>query len=190
MKFTEKVRSTAESYVKKIQAKEKEIADHQKNGIETYSYAKYQEMYLELQEQRKDLHREAVAAIHAIIDEFKAELTRRYVAKGDELNTGDMALLNSGYKLSLADLEAMFDRYAPTEAMPYAAYNHTMIRAILDYAEEHGMYLNRTYYGEKEKAAAADSLKQYALNCFQRPDYGMESEAYFAQIFPEALAGD
>ncbi|MBE6976007.1 MAG: hypothetical protein E7439_02275 [Ruminococcaceae bacterium] len=190
MKFTEKLRTTAESYVKKIQAKEKEIADHHKEGIKTYSQAKYQEIQFELQEQRNDLHREAMAAINAIIDEFKAELTRRYVAKGDELNTGDMTLLNSGYKLSLGDLEAMFDRYAPAEGMPNAACNHTMIRAILDYAEEHGMYLNRTYYGEKEKAAATDSLKQYALNCFQRPDFGMETEAYFAQIFPEALAGD
>lgn len=182
MKFTEKLRSTAESYVKKIQAKEKEIATHHKEGIETYSYAKYQEIQIELEEQRNDILIEARNAIAAIIAEFKAELSRRYVAKGDELNTGDMALLNSGYKLSQADLEAMFDRYAPN--------NHTMIRAILDYADGHGLQISRTYYGEKEKAAAADALNTYAINCFSRPDYGMETEEYFAQIFPDALAGD
>lgn len=182
MKFTEKIRSTAAEYVQKIKAAEKAIADHQKDGIATYSYAKYQEILFELEDKRNTIVAEAKKAIAGIIAEFKVELSRRYVAKGDELNTGDMALLNSGYKLSQVDLEAMFDRYAPD--------NHTMIRAILDYAEAHGLQISRTYYGEKEKAAAADVLNTYAINCFSRPDYGMESEEYFAQIFPDALAGD
>ena len=186
MKFTEKVRSTAESYVKKIQAAEKAVADHQKYGIEEYSNARYQEILFELQEKASEAHREGVAAVNAIIDEYIAELPRRFAADGAELNTGDMALLNSGYKLTQADLEAMFDRYKPANGVT----NHTMIRAIMDYCEEHEIYIARVYHGEKAKAAAADALKRYALNCFQRPDYGMETEEYFAQIFPDALAGE
>ena len=192
MKFTEKVRSTAESYVKQLQAAEKAIADHHKNGITEYSYERYKEIAAELEEKRRLIQSAGVSAVQAIIDEFKAELSRRYVAKGDEIDTGDMALLNSNYQLKAADLEAMFDRHPG---------NHTMLRAIMEYCETHDIYImeycethdiyiQRVYYGEKAKAAAADSLRSYALSCFQRPDFGMETEAYFAQIFPEALAGD
>ena len=186
MKFTENVRATAESFVKKIQAAEKAIADHQKNGINDYTTAKYQEILFELQEQASEVKREGVAAVNAIIDEYKAALPGRYAASGVELDTGDMALMNSGYKLTQADMEAMFDRYKPENGPA----NNTMLRAIMDYCEEHGIHLARSYIGEKEKEAAADSLKQYALNCFLRPNYGMESEEYFAQIFPDALAGE
>lgn len=182
MKFTENVRATAESFVKKIQAAEKAVADHQRDGINEYSTARYQEILFELQEKASEVKREGVAAVNAIIDAYKAALPGRFAANGAELNTGDIALLSSGYKLTQADLEAMFDRYAPN--------NHTMLRAILDYCDEHGIQVARVYYGEKAKAAAAESLKQYALNCFHRPDYGMETEAYFAQIFPDALAGE
>lgn len=181
MKFTEKVRSTAESYVKQLQAAEKAIADHHKNGITEYSYERYKEIAADLEEKRRLIQSAGVAEIQKIIDEYKAELSRRYVAKGDEINAGDMALLNSNYQLKAADLEAMFDRHPG---------NNTMLRAIMEYCENHSIYIQRVYYGEKEKAAAADSLRSYALSCFQRPDYGMESEAYFAQIFPDALAGE
>lgn len=181
MKFTEKVRSTAESYVKQLQAAEKAIADHQKNGITEYSYERYKEIAAELEEKRREIYRNAVSAIEAIIAEFKVELSRRYVAKGDEIDTGDMALLNSGYQLKAADLAAMFDRHEG---------NHTMLRAITEYCESKNIEIGREYIGEKAKAAAADSLRQYAVSAFQRPDYGMETEAYFAQIFPRELAGD
>ena len=182
MKFTEKLRSTAESYVKKIQQAEKAIADHQKNGINEYSAARYHEILFELQEKESEIKREGMAAVNAVIDEYKGELSRRYVAKGDELNAGDMALLSSGYQLKAADLAAMFDRYAPD--------NHTMLRAIVEYCENNKIEIDREYFGEAAKVAAADSLRTYALNCFHRPDYGMETEAYFAQIFPRELAGD
>ena len=182
MKFTENLRKTVEDYTIKIKKMDAEITDHQKNGINTYSDAKYKEIALELSEQRNFLMSEAVSAVKKIIDEYKAELPKRFIAKGNDLNAEDMALLSSGYKLTAADVEAMFDRYAPD--------NHTMVRAVLDYAETHDLQICRSYYGEKEKAAAADTLNTYAINCFSRPDYGMESEAYFAQIFPEALAGD
>ena len=182
MKFTEKLRTTTETYVVKIRAKDKELADHQKNGIETYSYEKYKEMLLEMQEQKDALLREGLAEVQALITEYKANLPRRFAAVGSDLDAGDMALLSSGYKLTAADLETMFDRHSPN--------NHTMLRAILDYTETHEIHINRIYYGEKEKAEAADLLRTYASNCFYRPDYGMESEAYFDQICPDALAGD
>lgn len=182
MKFTEKLRSTAESYVKKIQQAEKAIADHHKNGISEYSYERYKEIAAELEEKRRIIQSEGMAAVDAIIAEYKAELSRRFVAQGSELNAGDMSLLNSGYQLKPADLAAMFDRYAPD--------NHTMLRAIMEYCEKHNIEIGREYFGEAAKAAAADTLRTYALNCFHRPDYAMESEAYFAQIFPRELAGD
>ena len=182
MKFTEKLRTTVADYTAKIKAKDAEITDHHKNGINTYSDAKYKEMALELNEQRTLLMSEAVTAAKNVIDEFKAELPKQFIAKGDELNAEDMALLSSGYKLTITDLEAMFDRYAPS--------NHTMLRAIVNYAENHDIHIARVYIGEAAKANAADDLLGWAKSCYQRPEYGMESEAYFAEILPVALAND
>ncbi len=186
MKFTEKLRTTVADYTAKIKAKDAEITDHQKNGINTYSDAKYKEIALDLNEQRTLLMSEAVRAAQTIVDEYKAELPKHFVASGVELNAEDMALLNSGYKLTVTDLEAMFDRYAPMTS----PHNHTMLRAIMDYCETHGVNIARNYIGEAAKANAADDLMGWAKSCYQRPEYGMESEAYFAEILPVALAND
>lgn len=182
MSFTSDIRSTTRRYVAMITQHNQEIADFEKKYVTYYSRDVFQQKRNELENAKHSTVDAARNAVHALVDAYKAQVKDMDALNGAEV-TDDAKLLNGAFKLTAADLEAMFDR---------AAGNRTMQRLISDYAREHDIFIARTFHSAADKLEGAEVMKKYAFNSFDRPGYAdiMDSDEYFEKITPEAIKGD
>lgn len=182
MSFTSDIRSTTRRYVAMITQHNQEIADFEKKYATYYSRDVFQQKRNELENAKRSTVDAARNAIQALVDAYKARVKDMDALNGAEV-TDDAKLLTGAFNLTAADLEAMFDR---------AAGNRTMQRLISDYAREHDIFIARTFHSAADKLKAAETMKKYAFNSFDRPGYAdiMDSDEYFEKITPEAIKGD
>ena len=185
MSFTSDIRSTTRRYVAMITQHNQEIADFEKKFRDYYSRDVFQQKRNELEATKRTTVEAARNAIQVIVDNYKAQVKDMDALNGAEV-TDDAKLLTGAFKLTAADLEAMYDRAAAGQG------NRTMERLISDYARDHDIFISRTFHSVADKLEGAETLKKYAFNSFDRPGYSdiMDSDQYFAKILPEAIKGD
>lgn len=185
MSFSSDLRSTTRRYMAMIAQHNKEISDFEKKYATYYSRDVYQQMRNELENAKRVTVEAARNAVQGIVDNYKTRVKDMDALNGAEV-TEDVKLLSGSFKLTTADLEAMYDRAAAGNG------NRTMERLISDYAKEHNIFIARTFYTANDKSQAADVMLKYAFNSFDRPEYAdiIENDKYFAQITPEAIKGE
>lgn len=182
MSFCNDIRTTTRRYVAEINKKNAALAAFEKQKAGYYSPQTFQKKRGELVQEKQDTIEAARAAVQALVDRYKDGLKDSDVLNGSDV-TDDAKLLTGAFKLTAADLEAMFDR---------SSGNRTMLRLIMDYAREHGIFIARTFYTAEDKRDGAETMLRYAYNSFDRPEYAdlMDTDEYFEQITPDAVKGE
>lgn len=185
MSFTSDIRSITRRYVAMITQHNQEIADFEKKYATYYSRDVFQKKRNELENAKRNTVDAARNAIQALVAAYKARVKDMDALNGAEV-TDDAKLLTGAFKLTSADLEAMYDRAAAGKG------NRTMERLISDYARERDIFIARTFHSAADKLEGSEVMKQYAFNSFDRPEYAdiMDNDQYFQQITPEAIKGD
>lgn len=185
MSFKNKIRTTALQYAAQLREKNQAIAEFENKNASIYSREYFQSERSKLEQERQQLRTSAEMAITELVDAFKDEVIGLDALEGARL-TPDAQLLTGAFKLTTADLEAMFDR-ATTDK------NRTMQRLVFEYVRSHDIKnFGRVFYTEKDKREAADKLAQYARNALVRPEYAelLANDAQFMKIVPNAIYSD
>ncbi|MDE7133014.1 MAG: hypothetical protein K2O65_14700 [Lachnospiraceae bacterium] len=113
--------------------------------------------YLDAQEEYKnrvqDLQRRTREEIQAVQTEYEKHVTDFYSANGNRLDDGVVRLLNSGIKLTDAEIDGMVDQNRS---------NPTMLRLISDHCEKQGIEnQNARVFGSLARKAGSDEREAF-----------------------------
>ena len=103
----------------------------------------------------KELQRRTQEEIKAVQDEYEKHVTDFYAANGNRLDDAVVRLLNSGIKLTDAEIDGMVDQNKS---------NPTMLRLISDHCEKHGIEnQSARIYGSFARKAGSDEREAFKV---------------------------
>ena len=145
-----------------------------------YSDNKYREEMEKLTESKESVRREAMNQAKELINAFSSSIHIKCRASSEEIDEGDLALLNSGIHLTGAECCYMFDNYKG---------NFTMQRLIDQYVKDHEVSgFDRELMSEERIRLIAERSTSLISNVASRPTFDeFLEEDYLSEVLPEVL---
>lgn len=131
--------------------------DQRENKGDEHYLAREKVRYLDAQEEYKngirDLQRRTQEEIQAVQEEYERHVTDFYLANGNRLDDAAVRLLNSGIKLTDAEIDNMVSQNTG---------NPTMLRLISDHCDKQGIGNNSVrIYGSLARKSGADEREAF-----------------------------
>lgn len=130
----------------------------------------------------REAYTNAIGQVLRIRDEYLGGLADRYAMRSEDLDAGDVALLNSSVKLDERDLLRLANKHAG---------NVSMMRLIAERADREHVYLDG-YFSEQRRRDEADAYTNSVMSAIREVasgDGGFHAAMLMAQT-PTALQGE
>lgn len=183
MMFCDEVQKVMSKYIEEHDAASSRLSDiEERRRRETISGRMADEEREKVISDDRAAYSEAVASINRIRDEYLGGLAERYAMKSEDLDAGDVSLLNSQVRLDERDLKRLASKHAG---------NISMMRCIADRAEREHVYLDG-YFSEDARRDEASSYADSAINAIRDVATGAGGihAAMLMSQTPAALQGE